>query len=151
MRRLEIAGLVPHWNFFAPTPATSDFYLLYRDMLEDRSLTEWRELFAKKRRPIWACVWNPGRRQNKALFDGCNSLMREAASERQEVVMLTLSYLLLLNSVSSAPHHEVTIATQFMIMVSPATIERRKFSPAFVSRFHRLEAPRHAAGVHPYS
>lgn len=104
LRVMDLAGLVPHWTFFAPTPGTCDYYLLYRDdQLLDSSLTAWREISLCDNRRPWHLLWNPRKREKKALFDLTTALLREVQLEHLETIQLSVPYLALLTYVSSLP------------------------------------------------
>jgi hypothetical protein len=140
VRRLDGLGIIPHWNFFAPRPAQSDYHLLYRDQLWDGSITEWVELYRIETRSLAACIWNPKRRQNKALFDACNSLLRDGIEGNVSLLPLSLSYLLLLNCVTAARHDESAVSTQFLLMASSLAGGGRGIpTPVLISPRHFLE------------
>ncbi len=138
LRALDLAGLVPHWTFFAPVPGTCDYYLLYRDELDDGSLTDWRELSLCDSRQPWHLVWNPRKREKKALFDLAVALVREIKPDLLEAIQLSVPYLALLTYVSSVPRTYQARATQFLLMISDEISVGVDPEPVFTSAIHPL-------------
>jgi hypothetical protein len=118
IRRFDLCGLIPHWTFFAPVPGTADYFLLYRDQLLDGSLTDWRELPLCDSRKPWHIIWNPRKREKKALFDLTSALMREVLAAPVEVAQFSVPYLVLLSYVSGLPRAFTGKGTQFLLMSS---------------------------------
>ena len=137
IRRLDLCGVVPRWNFFAPTPGTWDYHLLYRDRLADGTITDWRELPIVEARRWTHAVWNPGRRYKKALFDLTTLLMRECGNSLQPI-QISVPYLAMINHISALDRLPTSRATQFVIMSSFGYGSDREPSPMFVSAMHPL-------------
>lgn len=119
-KRFDVVGLIPRWTFFAPLPGTTDFHLYYRDVSADGDVGDWRELaFATARSPV-DMFWNPLRREKKMLVDAVQQIVQVAAQLEGDGrgVVLTTSYLLLLNAVAALPKAAATRARQFMILES---------------------------------
>ena len=134
IRRLDPFGLLPEWRFFAPVPGRSDYYLLYRDELGDGATTAWREVVLERPRRWCYPVWNPGRRERKALVDLVADL--GSATEDGRVSPLSLPYLSLLWAVSELPRAPSARSRQFMLMAS--TGARARPEPIFCSARHTL-------------
>ncbi len=109
-------GIIPYWNFFAPTPGTWDYSLLYRDRLATGNHTVWREIQLCSPRKAWDGIWNPGKREKKALFDIVTSLMQSATEVEADRLVLTVPYIILLDYVSAMPRPYSADATQFLLM-----------------------------------
>lgn len=110
-------GLLPRWTFFAPVPATSNLYVMYRDIYRDARCTAWRMLseMDEFRSPL-SFVWNPRKRFRKALHDLITSFPYDSVQSRPELVKLSRPYLLIVHYISSFPRLPGAIATQFLIM-----------------------------------
>jgi hypothetical protein len=99
-----VFGLIPIWTFFAPNPGMTDYYLLYRDRLPDGSLDNWRKVELKQsENGFRLALWNPTKRNHKALSDMVSSLIRLANHRRSEA-LVTVPYILILNVVTTRPH-----------------------------------------------
>lgn len=115
-----LAQLLPGWNFFAPTPNTADYFLLYRDYYDSQHPTPWlemRTLNPPRRRYAW--LWNPEKIISKSFFDLVQALGLESRGIRpgsERLLQLSVPYLHLLSFVSHVPRWPVPWATQFMIM-----------------------------------
>lgn len=133
-------ALIPRWNFFAPRPATHDFHLLYRDTLAGGGVTAWQEVRVGGARSRWAVLWNPGKRERKALYDFSVNLL-SIVLERPGAVQTSVPYLALLNHVTELPRSTLSEATQFMLMAIYPAHTRKEPDVLFVSSLHPLEQP----------
>lgn len=136
-----LAQLLPGWNFFAPTPGTADYFLLYRDYHGDTSEpTPWREVQTlSPSRTKLAWLWNPEKLRTKSFFDMVQAIGMECRGRncaRDKMLQLSVPYLHLLNYVTGLPRWPTPQATQFFIMVQ----ESRGQEPAMmmVSAVHRI-------------
>lgn len=137
IRRWDSIGLIPQWNFFAPNPARHDFHLLFRDRLQDGTITEWTEVASIAQRPNWGIVWNPGKRRNKALFDAVTDLAMHV-KDSLPALELSIPYLTLLNYVSGLPRFAGESFTQFLIMCSGSSDQGQKPELLYLSKLHSL-------------
>ena len=138
IRAYDLAGLIPVWPFFAPVPGTCDYYLLYRDEFVDGSLGDWREISLCDDRRWWHVIWNPRKREKKALFDLTTALLQEAKPDAINAIQLSVPYLCILTYISSLPRSFAARSTQFLLMM---TDERRIGlipEPIFTSAVHPL-------------
>ncbi|WP_157126073.1 hypothetical protein [Nocardia mikamii] len=141
MRMHDVCGLVPRWHFFAPTPATDDLHLLYRDRLPDGRVTRWSEVPAGTS-PKWlGPVWNPRRRQNKALIDISVELAKAglALDGDPAAIQLSLPYIATLNFVCALPRDHRADGTQFLIMRSKGLHADADHHVIFLSTMHTSE------------
>ena len=138
LRRLDLAGLIPNWPFFAPVPGMCDYYLLYRDERAGGGVTDWRELSLCDDRRPWHLLWNPRKREKKALFDLTVALLRDVRPEYLEASQLSVPYLALITYVSSLPRLSETRTTQFLVMMSDEPAGLLEPEPLFTSAFHPL-------------
>lgn len=120
IRKRDHLNLVPAWTFFAPNPGVQDFHLLFRDELTDGRTTPWQEIQLVSLPVVFGMLWNPGRRQNKALIDIVKYLAQEAIVRRMDPhgLRISLPYIALLNFVSNLPRAYQPTKTQFMLMRS---------------------------------
>ncbi|MFE7720345.1 hypothetical protein ACFU44_15030 [Nocardia rhizosphaerihabitans] len=138
VRAHDVLGLVPRWHFFAPSPATDDLHLLYRDRWADGQLAPWREIGPRRPAKWLGAVWHPGRRQNKALIDITLELLQAGLSLNgdTERIQTTLPYIAMLNFVCSLPRDHCAHATQFLVMRSKGADENPDHQVLFVSAMH---------------
>jgi len=137
IRAWDIFAVVPEWKFFAPNPAQGDFHLLYRDHLSEGTVTPWTEIHIGATRS-WCCVlWNPRRRQTKALFDAVSHLNATAQAAPQTVVG-SLPYLTLLLYISSMPRLINPAFTQFLVVHSFGIFSDTEPAIVFLSELHSL-------------
>ncbi|WP_343522559.1 hypothetical protein [Pedobacter sp.] len=130
-------SLVPAWSFFAPNPGTSDYHLLYRDKLDNDSLTVWKESNFEKT-SFAKAFWNPNKRKSKTLFD---VIMSFTGLEKDDAISIkySLAYLMVLNHVSNYIRHSpFSKSTQFIIVEKFGYISQEEPKIIFVSEFHDL-------------
>lgn len=149
--RLGICNvLVPYLTYFAPHPGGRDYHVLYRDRLEDETVTDWREateLTSVSSHTPW--IWNPDQYDLKVVLDIGRNLPRDvisaATSDSEDVTgdtirsdhyVLSPRYLLVLNYVSNAHHHEDATMTQFALAAS--SHRSNEYELRFVSNYHGL-------------
>jgi hypothetical protein len=75
VHRHDWFSLLPGWRFFAPTPGTHDYHVLYRTMDRARRPSRWRGLDLIVGRSPRQLVWYPARRREKAVFDLVSELL----------------------------------------------------------------------------
>jgi hypothetical protein len=135
IRRWDLLVLVPEWKFFSHPPQ-ENYFLLYRDIAGDGSVTGWKEIGVARRRAWWNFFWNPGRRARKAFFDLVVETARKAHyGQRLEG---TIPYLTLLNYISSLPRSIPAARTQFAIFLSAAAGPEREPRMMVASAIHEL-------------
>jgi hypothetical protein len=139
LRRRDLFGIVPDWRFFAPTPAKLDYHLLYRDRLADGTATDWTEVSVTPARRWYCCLWNPFRRDRKALFDLTTEIARIAVYDGARYVPGSVAYLALLSYISALPRLPGSIMTQFCLMASDPSEVLKPPEPVIVSDTHWLE------------
>jgi len=140
LTRHDSFSLLPAWSFFAPQPGTSDFHWLFRDMLEDGTITPWTELTLVEERSITSVLFNPHKRSLKTLLDIAGELSSPSLNQHgSKAVALSLGYLLLLNHLNSIQHSAASIQTQFMLMTSSGARPSDQPSVYFLSHFHILD------------
>jgi hypothetical protein len=137
IRKHDFFQLVPEWRFFAPRPAQGDFYLLYQDTFDDGRCTNWTEVRPHIERSWSNVLWNPGKRERKALFDVVN-LLSLRASVRDKGLECSIVYLTLLNHISSLPRSLSPAFTRFLVMQSHGALPRTQPEVMFISGLHEL-------------
>jgi hypothetical protein len=109
-------ALVPMWTFFAPNPGTRDLRLLWRDRLVDGTLAPWHELLPPDT-GFRRALWNPWKRQRKAVFDAGQLVAQIAAQSGDDpLVLVTFPFVMLLAAVSAMPASALSLARQFVIV-----------------------------------
>lgn len=81
----EFVQFIPVYSFFAPKPGDNDFHLLYRDRLEDGSITRWEEIEKLTTFPTkthW--LWNPTMYNAKTVFDHAQNLLKIVSETNDE-------------------------------------------------------------------
>lgn len=112
-------GIVGRWNFFAPLPGTSDYYLLVREHYDQGVTGTWTELvLTGPPRGLMTALWTPDKRNPKAFFDLTSALARQAASlpDAKDAIPFSVPYLMLLNMVASTARSPLVRARQFLLM-----------------------------------
>ncbi|MEK9523355.1 hypothetical protein ACIOMM_20120 [Streptomyces sp. NPDC087908] len=135
-----ISPLLPVFTFFAPRPASRDLYLLIRSW-NDGEAGPWREVEVGSSWRWFHCVWNPGKRQGKALSDIVNNLLADPPKSDVQFVLHN-SYLQLLCLASS--FHEGASSTHLQFLVIGAGGYNSGAAPAvtLLSNLHRTNAKR---------
>jgi hypothetical protein len=150
VRQHDRMSLIPNFSFFAPKPLENDYRLVFRWQYQGGEVGSWLELPYCEKRRAWSPVWNPDRRQQKALIDSCSMLLRHIAAVRESVlekrtknpilaVQTSLPYLNILNHVSSLSDYPENIAVQFAVFSDPGPLASEKAKLLFVSSLHRIE------------
>ncbi len=130
--------LIPTWNFFAPEPNKTDYYLYYR-VFSDHSESPWRLAGFGDNRKWFGFMWNPYRRDRKAFFDLSQMLVTNQTLHTNDV-LLSMPYLLMLNYVSSLCLQDLGNKVQFAIgMIVPSQTDS-SLSMAFISQSHELKS-----------
>lgn len=132
----DTLSLIPTWNFFAPEPNQTDYYLYYR-VFSDYSNSPWRLVSFGAKRKWYGFLWNPYRRDRKSLFDLCQLLITNPAEDHNEVIY-SMPYLLLLNHVSALCANDMADSIQFAIAKVVPIQTAQELSPAFISQTHQL-------------
>jgi len=138
VRQRFLSFLVPEWKFFAPNPAQGEYHLLFRDQLEDGSVTPWTEVTFPRNRRWWNVAWNPDKRANKALFDAIVGLASEVISSSEGLVA-SIPYLTLLSYVSGLSRFSTPTYTQFMVLHDFSSFMHREPALVFSSELHSLQ------------
>ncbi len=141
VKSLDGIGLLPSWSFFAPNPARSNWHLVVRFQLESGTITPWRE-YVIPAAGIGRGIWNPRRREEKALSDVSSSIIRRKSRNR---IQVSLPYVLLLNTVSGLEAPSFARCVQFAILSSTADysaqVPNHEVLPLFLSDLHRVPSP----------
>jgi hypothetical protein len=110
-QRLNTFGVIPGWTFFAPTPGTSDYHFVVRDLVCN-TYSDWVEIEWCTPRRFREAIWHPSRHRAKLVVDCVNALMLTIkemkavglnVEEEPQRWMVSLPYLALLNIVVSVP------------------------------------------------
>ena len=138
IRRWDLINFLPAWYFFAPRPITYDLHLLYRDEYTGGEISSWKEVAFSTQRKWWHFVWNPKKRLNKSFFDIFKDLMDHLKIDtKEEFVVMSLPYLLLLDFITNKEHAPFAQRTQFAIIRKEAGETEHQM--LFVSFFHNLQ------------
>ena len=135
--RSAVGALLPTYTFFAPRPATNDQRLVVRHWREDEP-TAWLEVIVTRPRSWLHLVWNPDKRQGKALSD----LVRNIATAQPTIDELPLNngYLMFLMVADKIPAPAGATHVQFALLESPGIGASTRTQARLVSRRHLLSA-----------
>jgi len=101
----------------------------------------WREQPLADRRTLVGAVWNPEKRNKKALTDLVRSMTRAASGmDRENLwrIQYTVPYIALLNYLSDAAAAEGVSHVRFMILESEGFYFEREPWPVFLSARHAV-------------
>ncbi|MFW0791070.1 hypothetical protein [Gordonia sp. CPCC 205333] len=145
---------LPTWKFFAPTPATTDLVIMYRDLNRERDvITPWKAIDINRDRGR-RIVWPPPGRDRKAYvdlaqelhtvfreFDGATPAVRETP-----IYALTVRHLRSLPAQSN-----LSEMREFMIVEAHTSIDSPTAVPIFISESFELTSDYPAATDRPES
>jgi hypothetical protein len=137
--------LLPVYTFFAPRPATRDLRLLLRYWAQDTP-GPWQELLLAERWRWFHVVWNPTKRQGKALSD----LIRELARLQHgspEAHILSNCYLQLLTLVDAQTPPPDATHVQFAVVETTGFNHPGGAQLYFASERHRLSTAGRLTGA----
>lgn len=138
LKRWDLVAMIPAWSFFAPNPGTTDHWLLYRDRFFDGTLGQWRTVDTGDTEGALRCLWNPGKRKNKAFVDAASELSSLLGDYEPQNLQLSLAYLLMLTVVSREERSPFSEARQFAIAETYGYHTSLDPVVRFRSEFHTL-------------
>ena len=115
----------------------SDYHLLYRDELEDGSLSNWVEIPMTEERKLFSFLWNPEKKSKKVLSDVVASLLQLGTRE-SVALMLSLPYLILLNVVVHHGDTRAVVKRQFVLVEKLRNEENPTIQVVMISASHPL-------------
>lgn len=133
-KSFDVFGLIPNWKFFAPRPACHDNYLYYRDH-SPNGVGLWHRAFDADARNWRDPIWNPLRREEKAISDCISHLLEDAKFVDTNRIQFSTPYLAILSFISSIPNDGPAIARQFLLA---RQYPGHRPTPVFVSNIHLL-------------
>lgn len=137
-RRMDFFSLLPRWSFFAPNPGVTDYHLLYRDKNQEDECGRWIEYPIASNRTLLGAVWNPKKRNKKALSDAVQTLVRSSSMLKASEFKTSMCYIALVNFIASLPRDTSGRVTQFMIMESYGHLPDKGPKMLFRSEFHKI-------------
>lgn len=138
LRRWDVCSALPSWNFFAPRPNITDYHLLFRYQFTNSQMSGWTEIVLMQPRQLSDAVWNPLRREKKALFDIVSGIITLLGKPSATALPVSLPYLSLLDYGSSLPRPAAASGIQFMVMVSYGQSSDKEPEVIYSSEVHRL-------------
>jgi hypothetical protein len=149
--RLIPSHIIPKWTFFAPSPGTVDYRIVFQDYRSEMDpVGSVQEIPLHVERRFAHAVWNPRKRVRKAFFDIAQQLqqLREvqpSPSDRSVDlgIQAAVPYLALLNVVMQ-PHPLSPQARyrRFLVVYTTGFDGETAPIPAFVSDLHPFTAER---------
>ena len=141
-KRDPFGGLVPNWRFFAPNPASHDFRVAYRCLYADGTHGSWQAASnASDQRRLVHSVWNPQRRESKALSDISSSIVKLLSSQRH-LVEASIEYQLLttwVKRVGVRGSEKPIEGVQFALARDPGFDDDADASFLFISKLERIQ------------
>jgi hypothetical protein len=113
-------ALIPRWTFFAPRPGVTDYHLVYQT-LHDGAASPWREESLADLRTIRGAIWNPEKRNRKALIDSVRSFVRMAQELEKDAIwqlQYTIPYIAVLSYLTDVTRDTGGDHIRFMILES---------------------------------
>jgi hypothetical protein len=140
LRSHDHFSLVPRWTFFAPRPGRTDYHLMFQLFHADDAQS-WCEQPLANRRTLLGAVWNPQKRNRKALADLVRSMVRASSGiEREKLwqMQYSMPYIAILSYLSGAAAAEGPSHLRFMILESEGFYLEREPWPVFLSARHAV-------------
>jgi hypothetical protein len=150
--RLEVSGLIPHWNFFAPRPGVHDVHLLYRDVDDHEVIGPLAYVPMIGRRRWFHALWHPDKVRSKVVSD-ITATIQTICRQTEErdgdlrLVMFTQPYVLALQLAMQMPVDPAAHARQFILARHRTTAEEAEHQLLFFSTFHPFTASDARAAV----
>jgi hypothetical protein len=140
LRAKDYLGLVPDWRFFCPTPIKNNYFILYRDFINENEITNWTELTLCPPRYFYHVLWNPGRKYRKSYLDVCIEIIgiSSRSKESEDYIVGSISYLSILNHISRIPRNSKIELTQFAVMTRSSIDKNADTVLAFLSKVHKI-------------
>lgn len=132
--------LIPQWNFFAPNPGTSDFYLLYRTQTESGVLSHWKNLNEISERKWYSTFWNPDKIRKKAILDYAiefkSSFSKIEKENDEKFLIISSPYLLIINLISNILKGSKEKFVQFLILEENCS--NNEMTTCLISKMHKI-------------
>lgn len=128
---------VPTWSFFAPIPNMHDYHFLYRYILNDGTILEWKYLdkLVDKRHCL-SLFWNPNKRFLKGSLDIAHDLLRFSNIVKdKDQICTSLPYLQVLNHVDALNTNQNVKSLQFAVLTSSRIYD---YELSFLSEVHPI-------------
>jgi len=141
-RKWDWFHLIPVGAFFSPKVPQTEFWILFRDFLPDRQITEWTEDPRIRPRTFRHVIWNPQKHLYRAKFDAAHSLLSAAGTlpDNMEALpvkfLLSEPYLALILYITDLPRCSKPQAIQFAVIETD--ILTRQVVRTVVSSIHEV-------------
>lgn len=141
LKNCDHFSLIPRWTFFAPRPGTTDYHLVFQ-FSNDGTEWPWQEMSLADRRTLWGALWNPHKRNKKALCDTVHSLgklTRTLEEARLWQMQYSVPYIATLKYLSGWQHPQSASHIRFMILESDGFYPEWEPRLLLLSGKHRLD------------
>jgi hypothetical protein len=131
-------SLIPRWTFFAPRPGVTDYHLVYQTFLNDQP-GPWREEVLADPRTFVGALWNPQKRNRKALVDSVRAFVRMGRGLEPDALwrlQYTIPYIAVLSYLTDITASEPRTHLRFMILESDGYYAERAPRLLFRSTRH---------------
>lgn len=138
--RADVFHLVPRWTFFAPTPGSVDYHLIYRTRNGAAEPTGWRVVRLVDRPSPVPWLWHPDKRHRKVMNDAVQGLqqLRHGGFPTADELQFSIPYLMMLTAaMTDAPSGLDDAELQFGVVETSGHSERT-IRPSFLSNYHRI-------------
>ena len=142
--RLVPKHVIPKWTFFAPSPGSVDYRLVYQDYRTvDEPVGNIQEIPLHTSRLLTHALWNPDKRRRKAFFDIAQQLQQMQQLQDTSIrgaglgIQVTTPYLAILNAIIDLePLRSDVRYRRFLIVFTAGFDGETMPRTAFVSDFH---------------
>jgi hypothetical protein len=142
--RLIPKHVIPKWTFFAPSPGSVDYRIVFQDYrTEDEPVGSVREIPLHVRRSVIHAIWNPDKRRRKAFFDIAQQMQQMQEMQQYPLrsaglgVQMTTPYLAILNVVMEATASSIDAKYRRFLIVYTSGFDGDVIPrPVFASNFH---------------
>jgi len=149
LQELNHFSLLPGWTFFAPSPGTSDYRLVYRDVDQSGVRSEWKEIKWCQPRCALDAIWHPHRYRQKVMVDLISAFAKMLKHMKEQGVdiennpqlwMISTPYLTFLHIAMLMPLESHTRSRQFAILEQKRWAPQEQPALVLCSSAHDVEA-----------
>ena len=138
LRSHDHFSLIPRWTFFAPRPGVTDYHLLYQGFQHETDFA-WREVALSEPRTLFGAIWNPQKRNRKALGDSVRAFVRMTRSLDHETLwqlQYTIPYIAVLSYLADISKSAECTHIRFIILESDGYYSEQEPRLLFLSARH---------------
>lgn len=137
-------GLLPYYSFFAPSPLTSDYRVIYR-ITNNGNPADFKEFVIHTSKTWYQGLFNSFKYYNKGLIDLCRMLPKEyqkLEKDLKNLIQISPNYIGILNAIIGTikpqDRYDENKEIEFAIVKTQDTTADRDMSVVFRSFKHKL-------------